>query len=104
MAETTVVNVNFSRYDVYIGRPTVGSPWRYGNPFVIGEDGDREQVIQKFKDWIYDGRTFGNKDATDGRRNWILANLWLLKGKRLGCFCHPKACHGNVYVELLKEL
>jgi len=32
---------------VYIGR---GSPW--GNPFVIGRDGNRAEVIAKYEAWI----------------------------------------------------
>lgn len=63
---------------VYIGR---GSPW--GNPFVIGKDGSREEVIEKF-------------------RIFTLPKLDLepLRGKDLICFCSPKACHGDI---LLKE-
>jgi hypothetical protein len=29
------------------------------------------------------------------------ADLHELKDKRLGCYCKPLACHGDVYVELL---
>ena len=48
MCKTTVINIrNDKRYDVYIGRPS-----KWGNPFVIGRDGTREQVIKKYRDWI----------------------------------------------------
>ena len=40
----TVVNKYKEYYDIYIGR---GSP--YGNPFVIGKDVTREEVIEKFR-------------------------------------------------------
>lgn len=40
---TKVVNLYKEPYDVYIGR---GSPW--GNPFVIGKDGDRKECIDKY--------------------------------------------------------
>lgn len=40
----TVVNKYKEEYDIYIGR---GSRW--GNPFVIGKDGTREEVIEKIQ-------------------------------------------------------
>src|SRR5690554_3305781 len=32
---------------VYIGRPS-----KWGNPFVIGKDGDRDEVIAKYRQWL----------------------------------------------------
>ena len=88
MNKTTVVNKYRSQYDVYIGR---GSKW--GNPFTITETASREQVIAKYREWITQG---------DGKH--LLKDLYELKGKRLGCFCKPKACHGDVLVDLIKQL
>lgn len=89
MTKTTVLNLRrVSRHqtDIYIGRP---GPW--GNPFVIGKDGDRTEVIAKYRAWI----TGPDRIATALRRN-----LPLLRGKRLGCWCAPAACHGDVLAEL----
>jgi len=33
-----------------------------------------------------------------------MASLHELKGKRLGCFCKPKLCHGDVLVELINDM
>ena len=41
---TKVVNKYKQPYDIYIGR---GSKW--GNPFIIGQDGNREEVINKYE-------------------------------------------------------
>ena len=38
---------NYKGPGIYIGRP---SP--LGNPFVIGRDGDREEVIRKYRDFL----------------------------------------------------
>ena len=84
---TKVVNKYRESYDTYIGR---GSKW--GNPFVIGTDGNREQVIAKYKQWI-----------TQGNGKYLLNDLHELQGKTLGCFCKPQACHGDVLVELLNK-
>ena len=83
---TCVVNVHYEECDVLIARPS-----KWGNPFQIGRDGDREQVIRKYEVHIR-------------RRPDLLAALPELAGKRLGCHCKPKACHGDVLVKLLREL
>ena len=72
-------------YDVYIGR---GSKW--GNPLKIGNDGDRNDVIREYEDHI--------RNSPE-----LLEALPELKGKTLGCWCRPKACHGDVLIKLLKE-
>lgn len=73
---------------VYIGRPT-----KWGNPFVIGKDGERHQVIAKFVDYIWDQKQDELRAAV--RRE--------LKGKDLVCFCAPNACHGDVLLEIANE-
>jgi RNA polymerase sigma factor (sigma-70 family) len=86
MTRTTVVNARNSEYDVLIARPS-----KWGNPFQIGRDGDRERVIGMYEVHIR-------------RRPDLLAALPELVGKRLGCYCKPEACHGDVLVKLLREL
>lgn len=78
---TRVVHCRKEPYDVYIGRP---GPW--GNPFRIGPDGDRETVIRKFREL----------GETNGLREKARAEL---RGKTLGCWCSPEACHGDVLSE-----
>lgn len=75
-----------SRDEVFIGRPS-----RWGNPFVIGRDGNREQVIAKYRAWI--------KTKPE-----LLASIHELKDKKLLCFCHPLPCHGDVLAELANQL
>lgn len=82
---TTVVNCKREPYDVYIGRPSV-----WGNPYHIGIDGTRREVIAKYEDWIK-------------TRPELLARLPELKGKALGCFCSPLPCHGDVLARLAES-
>lgn len=82
---TTVVNLKHQNYDVYIGR---GSKW--GNPYRIGIDGTRNEVIEKYRDYLL--TTFSDSDIIQ------------LQGKTLGCFCKPNRCHGDVIVEVIEEL
>ncbi len=49
-----VVNIYKAKYDVYIGRAKKNEPPnKWGNPFVIGKDGSRDDVIQKNKAMCY---------------------------------------------------
>lgn len=82
--KTKVVNLRFEEYDVYIGRPS-----KWGNPFEIGKDGNRNEVIERYKKYI-----INNKE--------LIMSLKELEGKRLGCFCSPLTCHGDVLVELIE--
>jgi len=86
-----VVHCKREKYDVYIGRPArglLGSIW--ANPFKIGPDGTREQVIAKYRQYILS-------------KPELLAQLESLRGKVLACWCAPHACHGDVLVELLNQ-
>lgn len=84
---TKVVNVHCQAYDVFIGRPTI-----FGNPFKIGKDGTRAEVIAKYRTRFY------NMILDSDFRQSVSA----LKGKTLGCFCSPQPCHGDVIVEYLE--
>lgn len=66
----------------YCGR---GSP--VGNPFVIGRDGTREEVIEKFKCWA----------PTQPK---VMEAIHALRGHDLSCFCKPKACHCDWILEV----
>lgn len=100
---TKVVHCKKELYDIYIGRPKLGQPWNFGNPFEIGEDGDREQCIYYYFIWLTTGENRGNINATKERREWILKNLFTLKNKILGCWCKPNACHGDILIKLLNK-
>ncbi len=78
-----VVQMHTNDYDVRIDRAT---PW--GNPFVLGRDGDRDEVITKFYWWAF--------TSPDPKASWIRQNVSALHGKVLGCWCAPQACHGDV--------
>lgn len=96
-----IYHYNKNKSGVYIGRPKFGGEWRFGNPFVIGKDGDRTEVIAKFKNWLDAGENHNNIDATKERRLWILNNLHLIKDQDLICWCDydKEDCHGRVLIE-----
>jgi Schitoviridae RNA polymerase len=83
---TRVVNVRFEEHDVSIMRPT-----KWGNPFVVGKHGSREQVIRMYETHVRNSPK-------------LMEALSELRGKRLGCCCRPKPCHGDVLLKLISEL
>lgn len=73
--------------DIYIGRPSV-----LGNPFVIGRDGSRQQVIERYTVWLHDQFT--------AKPEFWFGMLRTIRGRRLICYCKPLACHGDVLAAL----
>ena len=89
MNHPLVVHCKKSPHDVYIGR---GSKW--GNPFshlknsaAIWVVATREEAITSYEAWV---KTQPN----------LMAALPELKGKVLGCWCCPQACHGDILAKL----
>jgi hypothetical protein len=82
---TKVVNCKKEKYDIYIGRPS-----KWGNPFVIGKDGNRDEVISKYEMYI-----MNNPSLIDA--------LPELVGKVLGCWCKPLTCHGDILVRMVED-
>ena len=88
--------------NIYIGRagpvfinnerfPKKSSLW--ANPYKIGIDGSREKIIYKYDKYI-------RKLLKDKN---IQKELFKLKDKNLGCWCHPDTCHGDVLLKLISE-
>ena len=100
----SVVHVNGNlEADCYIGRANA----RYGlsasdwaNPFKIGRDGSREEILQKYLSYLA-----GNA--------YLARNLFIFEGKTLGCWCakkdetltpdDPWVCHGQAIHWLLEN-
>ena len=81
---------DISNYN-YIGRNIQSSI--FGNPFVIGRDGTRDEVIEKFREY----------SLNTPKLLQAIAGLDL---RPLVCHCSPQRCHGEIILELkeLKEL
>jgi hypothetical protein len=84
---TRVINLRTCTPKERAGAINVGRPSKWGNPFKIGRDGTREEVIAKYRAWIM--------NQPD-----LLAEVATLKGETLACWCFPKRCHAEVLAEL----
>lgn len=56
----------------------------YGNPFILGDDGTRDEVCD-----AYATHYLPNKPS-------IKSKIKTLKGKVLVCHCYPQRCHGDI--------
>lgn len=88
-----VVHCARSAFDVLIGRPS-----KWGNPFSHRADtkarfrvATRQEAIDRYAEWIRE-------------QPHLIAALHELRGKVLGCWCRPEACHGDVLLALVEEL
>jgi len=76
------------RTAVYIGRPS-----KWGNPFQIGPDGTRDDVLALYTKWIY----------APAQIELRMAAARELVGRDLVCFCKPLACHGDILLKIANE-
>ena len=74
---------------VYVGRPSV-----LGNAFALGRDGSREQVIARYRVWLW--QQLQQADSPQRRALEDLLEQARRQPLELLCWCHPLPCHGEV--------
>jgi hypothetical protein len=93
-----IVHCQRDAYDIYIGRgrcPRTGRPGKWGNPFSHRQSrvagvivvGSIDEAIEPYRLHLWEEIRLGRLP---------LARLAALHGKRLGCWCAPRRCHGEV--------
>ena len=87
-----VVHCKKEEYDVYIGRPSIwGNPYSHKEKTLADYKSEtREEAVESYKQWIL--------NSPD-----LMALIPTLKGKVLGCWCKPLACHGDILLELANK-
>jgi len=98
----SIVNLYKDEYDVYIGRPGKNKDGYFGNPvtpgvvcFVCDHIHDKGDTLACYEQYVRARITFDDE---------FKRRLKELDGKILGCFCKPKACHGDVLINIIAEL
>ena len=94
--KTTVVHCKKEPYDVYIARPRGHGYGPWGNPYSPkrGTKAAKVDSVQEALD-KYEAHLRSQPD--------IKEKLQTLVGKRLGCWCRPGPCHGDVLIKLIRE-
>lgn len=72
---------------VYVGRGR-GRRGKWGNPYRIGRDGDRSEVIALYRSYLAERVERGDLDPGE------------LRGRDLVCWCAPATCHADVLLSL----
>lgn len=89
--KTTVIHIrNKAPGDVYIGRPG-----KWGNPFAMKDESQRDAAVEQHKRWLWEQMKAGKITRDE---------LLELDGKRLVCYCAPKRCHGDNLVAAIEYL
>ena len=89
---------------VYVGRGT-----KWGNPFVVGEDGTREECIANYIGLFYGMLCVSVKDRAKVKaQERVIAamqkDLRELRGRKLACWCRPdQRCHADVLLHLANK-
>lgn len=76
---------------LYVGRPN-----KYGNPYKIGKDGTREEVILKYKKYLW------NKLQNKDWKNQFIKDI--ANTEYLVCWCSPMACHASIIIKAYEWL
>lgn len=85
---------NFRREGLPKGAVKVDRSTPFGNPFPLVNEGFRRSCLERFGEYAL-GRMAKDPE-------WALA-VRALRGKRLICWCAPKACHADILQCLAEE-
>jgi hypothetical protein len=79
-----------------------------GNPFEIGKDGTRAEVIAKFERYLADSILKEVGEMTEDEMKMLVHLLWIQEESRKGdvalmCWCKPLDCHGDEIKKLIEK-
>lgn len=77
-------------HGLYVGRPS-----KFGNPFAMRSEAEREVVIEKYRSWFIERLN---------DREFALDALELRDATALVCWCAPLPCHADVLEEFVNQL
>jgi uncharacterized protein YcbK (DUF882 family) len=93
-----VININKYEGDDYI---FIGRPSAYGNPYSSKERSQAEfkvdtkkEAIEKYREYILNNVNILDDLITELKQNQYT---------KIGCFCKPAGCHGDVLKQLIEE-
>jgi hypothetical protein len=92
-----VINIkNYNNEDyIYIGRPS-----KYGNPYsskkskIAQNVNSKEESLKLFEQYLNDNDFLVDDLIEEMKEKGV---------NKLGCFCKPSKCHGDIYIKKIKE-
>lgn len=105
MEKSTIFNklevINITNYDgtdyIYIGR---GHGCKYGNPFTSKKSrlaeyvGSKQEALRRFREYLDENPHLVDDLIKDLKENVV---------HKLGCWCSPSPCHGEIFIEKINE-
>lgn len=94
----SIVVTNRHRPPYYLYSARIGRPTALGNPYVIGRDGTRAEIIAKYAVWLDEQL----RADTPARRYFTTIVARAKQAAALGkpfaleCYCAPQPCHGDI--------
>lgn len=82
-------------HGIPVGAVYVGRPSKWGNPFSMRSEQDRDSVCDAYERWLE--RVFQQDPAA---RDRLKAQL---RGKDLVCWCAPRRCHADTLLRIANE-
>ena len=76
---------------------------KWGNPFVVGRDGKREECVRLHTILLGGYICLATPPSVDEQKSYVAhvrKNRWRLKGKNLACWCKNGPCHADVLLEI----
>ncbi len=97
MKKIEIININKYEGDdyIYIGRPSLfGNPYSSKDSKIAEHVGSKKEAIEKYREHILE-----NTDILDELIKQLEENDY----NKLGCYCKPAGCHGDVLKELIEQ-
>lgn len=80
---------------------------KWGNPFVVGKDGSRDECVDYFICMLGGHVVLTTTPGVDGQIDYLKharRNKRFLRGKNLACWCPlNKRCHADVLLEIANQ-
>ena len=89
----TIWNSSKDKHLIPVGAIYIGRPGPFGNPFFIGKNGTREEVIKQHMEWA--------REQLKRNPGWLNP---LINATDIICWCSPEPCHGENYQILVEEI
>lgn len=86
--KTDLALIEWAKSEGIFARVDRATEW--GNPFHLPDDGDRATVLESYRWYLQ-------------RKPSLMARLYTLKGRVLGCWCYPEPCHAGILEEYANE-
>ena len=98
--EIRIVNLKHS----LLKHPTIQIDRRtwLGNPFILGPDGNRATVIEKYKVW-FDQQMLSNEEFKEKFYD-MCKSYAHYEIVQLACWCSPQPCHGDIIKQAMEEI